>query len=146
MPILSSVLCIAIPISAIRLGCHEKQVSAVLPLAIFGAFVVGVATILTMIAQRLYAMHEVRRFVFDIPIWFMLVGLLALPLAIASTVANWLASVEPTVDAHKLQAWALIAVIFYFLIVPVFFLTEAIMTLTCVVARTVRHRIIKNGR
>ena len=57
-----------------------------------------------------------------------------------------LASVEPTFDANKVQAWTLmVAATLYLLIVPVFFVTEAIMALAVVVARNVRRRIIKNG-
>jgi hypothetical protein len=144
-PIPISVLCLAVPIFAIQLAWHEKRVPVALPLAVYGAYVIGIATTLTMIAQRLYAMHEVGRFVFDIAILFMLVGLLAMPLGMASMVANWLALVAPNSDAHEPQAWALIAAILYSLIVPVFFVTEAIMALAGFVSREIRRWTIKNG-
>lgn len=142
-----SVLCLTVPIFLIRFACHEERVSAALPLTLYGAYAAGVAAILTMIAQRLYVMHEVRRFVFDIPILFMLASLFALPPGAATMLTNWLASVESAPDADAYKAMTpMFAMILYFLIFPVFFVTEAIMALARVVARKVRRPIMESGR
>lgn len=136
-----SLLCLTFPIVAINHLCHEKQVSAALPLAVYFAYTVGVGTILAMIAHRLYVMHEVRRFVFDIATWFMLVGLVALPIGTSSMLASWIPSVVPTVVANRDQTWTgMVAAGLYLLIIPMFFVTEATMALAVVVARAVRRR------
>lgn len=141
-----SVLCLAVPIIGIRLACNEQHVSAFLPLAVYCLYTAGAAALLTMIALRLYTMHGVRRFVYDIAIWFMGAALVALPLGAANIFANWIAEVEANLDARAIQTMRLtLAACFYFELIPVFFLTEAIMSLATLVVRKLRVRKITTG-
>lgn len=139
--LLIALICYSFPISAILLASHEFNVPTVLPLTVYCLYTACAAMIFTMIAQRLYAMHGVRRFAFDIAIWFMLAALLALPLGTADVIANWLATVKTQLDARSIQNLRLtLAAFLYLELVPVFFLTEGAVALLAMVVRKIKGR------
>ncbi|MGN6544089.1 MAG: hypothetical protein ACTHK7_03505 [Aureliella sp.] len=134
-----SALCLAVPISVVLLASRELGVSGLLPLAVYCIYTASAAAILTMIAHRLYVMHCVRRFVFDIAIWFMVVALLALPLGAARVFANWIATLNTGLDARHIQTMrSALAACFYLELVPVFFLTEGLVSLSALVVRKLK--------
>jgi hypothetical protein len=122
-------LCIAGPIFMMIAIGREEGFSMVSPLGIYIGFCLIASALLTLIARKLYSMHGLRRIVFDIPVWFMVSALIALPLGTASLFSHWAGTVDARFDAEDLQRGKLIiAFVLYFQLMPVFFATEFIVS------------------
>lgn len=134
--ILLSIFVLALPVSAIMGLRSFAQVSAFVPLTAYGVYVCGSAVLLAMIAGNLFAMHGMRRYSSSIFTWFLVAALLALPLAAANTIADWIAMIERGSEPGFVKI--VLAVVFYLLLAPILFIAEGITSFALVFARRVQ--------
>lgn len=122
-----SIILLTIPMQIMGMSGRDHWTARVLPLSIYIAFIILVATIQTLISMRLYKMHQLRRFVFDIQTWFLVASLLACPLAGANLFVYWVFSMSASDNPQALTIvrWTTTVVLF-FLLLPIFYLTEAL--------------------
>lgn len=122
-----SIILLTIPMQILAMSGGDNWTAHVLPLSVYIAFIILVATIQTLISMRLYKMHQLRRFVFDIPTWFLVASLLACPLAGANFFVYWVFSMSAgdNPQALTIMRWTTTVALF-FLFLPIFYLTEAL--------------------
>ena len=108
---------------------REQSVSAVIPLSSYLAFLVFSSILITTIVARIYRQHEIRRLNFDLANLILLTVLIALPFAVSNALCEQfqLNNIErigndKIVVLLMLTGWAA------FLLFPVFFITEALLS------------------
>lgn len=135
-----SAFCLAIPVLAIQLGCHERQSSALFPLTVYCLYIACSSVLITAMVVRLCALHDLRRFAFDIAFWFIATTLIAVPLGAALAFTSWIASIEMRLDARALSILRVsLAACLYLELVPVFFVTENTMAAAAYILRLLRR-------
>jgi len=115
--------------NGIMLVSREQNISPLLGLVIFSAFLLVSAILMTTIISRLYLQHEIRRLKFDLGNMILLTTLIALPLALSNTL--WeifgLDFVED-IKNHKTAVLLFVTAAGAFLLFPVLFVTEALIS------------------
>ena len=126
---LGSVFLIWLGLNGILSACLNQGVSPVFPLTVFVIFLVASAIIIALIAGRLYAQHEIRRFKFDIANLILITTLASLPFAAANIFWNQIeqSSTEPIKD-DALWITIIIAAVLFFFMFPALFIAEALIT------------------
>jgi hypothetical protein len=127
--LIGSLLFIGLGLTGIAMACDAHDVSPFFPLTVFVGFLIVSAVLIALIAGRLYAQHELRRFKFDIANLILITTLVSLPLAVAGIFWNL---IEPNIgDQFKNDGmWSTMVItgVLFFLMFPVFFITEALLS------------------
>ena len=108
---------------------REQDVSVVLSLTIFAAFLIVSSILITTIVSRIYRQHGISRPNFDLANLILLTILIALPFALAN--ALWdhfqFSGVEK-IQNDKTIVLLVMAGVAAFLLLPVFYITEALLS------------------
>jgi len=126
MRFLGSVITIGFGLIGIVASCKTRDLSPVFPLIIFVAFLATSAFIISTIAARLYAQHELQRFRFDMTNLFLTTTLLSLPFGTASIF--WRLIEQHIGDEFRVDETGITLAItgaLFFLLFPVLFIAEA---------------------
>ena len=125
---LASLFFIGGGLAGILTACHSKGLSPLFPLSVFVVFIVASAIIIALIAGRLYAQHEIRRFKFDLANLVLITTLASLPFAAAGTFWNQIQKNSTiAIQDNAMSITIMIATALLFLMLPILLITEALL-------------------
>ncbi len=126
---LGSCFLIGLGYFAIGASSNQENGARILATILYSAYLVGCAILIATIVARLYQHHEIRRMTFDLVNLILVTTLIALPFALASTFWG-LFGLDQVQELTKDKTKVLIILtgLLAFLMFPVFFVVEAIVS------------------